>query len=277
MVLSDDHRKIIVSQHQEGKTPMEIHNILKRFCSRATVYNIISGWIKNGHVQPKKRKAPRKSPSRILMENRVIRNLTIGAQQTSLREQAKKEEVGIATISRMLKKRGINVYKKKARNLASNAHKATRKLCCGIFRKKYRLADIPNFVFVDECYVVAGEYFNAQNERCYGKKFDCIPDRKRFREMPKSPVTAMIFGAVWRDGRSKLVVLKSGFRLNQHTYKDTCLVPLLRDLRNKIKQKDIILYQDKAPCHRASSVQSFLTKKRPPSFQMMIFHQIAQI
>jgi DDE superfamily endonuclease len=167
------------------------------------------------------------------------------------------------TISRILKKRGIKIYKKRARNLVSKDQKATRKKLCARYRKKYHQEDISRFVFVDECYVKVGEYLNAQNERCYGGNFECIPDQKRFREMPKSPITAMIFGAVWRAGRSKLVVLPSGFKLNQQTYKDQCLIPLLKDVRKHIKQKDMILYQDKAPCHVAESVQSFLAEKTP--------------
>jgi hypothetical protein len=37
-------------------------------------------------------------------------------------------------------------------------------------------------------------------------------------------------GAMFRGGRSSLVVLKSGFSLNQFTYKDECLEPLLESL-----------------------------------------------
>ena len=46
------------------------------------------------------------------MEKRVIRNLTTGAAQTSIRAQAKKEDVNEITIRRLLKDRKIKVYKK---------------------------------------------------------------------------------------------------------------------------------------------------------------------
>lgn len=65
----------------------------------------------------------------------------------------------------------------------------------------------------------------------------------------------MIFGTVWRDGGSKLVVVPSAFKLNQQTYKKECLVPLRRDLRYEMRKEVIILYQDKAPYHIAKSVQ----------------------
>src|SRR5208282_3452796 len=99
-----------------------------------------------------------------------------------------------------------------------------------------------------------GKYFNHQNERCYGKKFEFIPDWKKFRELPKSPLSAMIFGAVLRDGRFKLMVLKSGFRLNQHMYKEKCLIPLQKNVSYNLDPKTTIFYQDKAPCHHAAQV-----------------------
>ena len=70
------------------------------------------------------------------MEKRVIRNLTTGAAQTSIRAQAKKEDVNEITIRRLLKDRKIKVYKKIKRNILLDNHKRTRKTACGRFRIK---------------------------------------------------------------------------------------------------------------------------------------------
>jgi hypothetical protein len=104
-------------------------------------------------------------------------------------------------------------------------------------RKTFRVRNITNFVFSAECYVTVQKHFNYQNERCYGKNFELIPDWKKYREFPKTPLSAMIFGAVSREGRSKLVVLKSGFRLNQHTYINECLIPLKKSMPDKLDPK----------------------------------------
>ena len=141
------------------------------------------------------------------MEKRVIRNLTTGAAQTSIRAQTKKEDVNEITIRRLLKHRKIKVYKKIKRNLLLDNHKRARKTACGRFRNKIRRTDIPWMIFVDECYFEAGEHFNVQNERCCGGTFEEIPERKRFRQYSKSSLTAMVFGAVWLGGRSKLIIL----------------------------------------------------------------------
>ena len=154
--------------------------------------------------------------------------------------------------------KGTNVYKLRPRHLISAVHAQKRKTLCNGLRKKYRVADIPNFVFCDEMYVVAGETGNHQNDRCFGKSWELISDDRKFKNKKKSPLRAMVFAAVWRDGRSRLIVLKSGFRLNQTTYIETCLKPLIEDVSPNMKTDLAILYQDKAPCHTGKKTQRFL-------------------
>jgi len=113
-------------------------------------------------------------------------------------------------------------------------------------------------MFVDECYIVVGQYFNHQNERCYGYSLELIRDEKKFCEFPKTSLCAMVFGGVSRDGRSPLTVLKSGFRLKQDTYRDSCLIPLQENLPDNLDANSTIFWQDKAPCHAAGRVQKFL-------------------
>ncbi|OQV15464.1 hypothetical protein BV898_10339 [Hypsibius exemplaris] len=70
----------------------------------------------------------------------------------------------------------------------------------------------------------------------------------------------MVFGAVSFSGRSPLVVLKSGFSLNQQLQgqlpkTDAGRPPL------GLEANSAILYQDKAPCHAPATVQAFLKEK----------------
>ncbi|OWA54814.1 hypothetical protein BV898_19208 [Hypsibius exemplaris] len=130
-------------------------------------------------------------------------------------------------------------------------------------RKTIRMSDVPNMLFLDECYICVGKYFNYQNERCYGYLLETISDGKKFKQFPKTALCAMVFGAVSFSGRSPLVVLNSGFSLNQHTHKDSCLKPMLEDLPYGLEANSAILYQDKAPCHAAATVQAFLKEKMP--------------
>jgi len=131
------------------------------------------------------------------------------------------------------------------------------------FRKLYRKKDMANFLFVDECYVTVNKFHNAQNNRCFGKSFEFIPDRKKFREFPKTPLSAMIFAGVSRAGRTPLVVLRSGFKFNQFKYEEKCLDFVQKNLPYPLEAEEVIFYQDKAPCHAAKTVQSHLAAILP--------------
>ena len=68
----------------------------------------------------------------------------------------------------------------------------------------------------------------------------------------------MVFAGVSREGRTPLVVLRSGFRLNQYTYVDECIDFVKDNLPSDLNAESVIFYQDKAPCHAAASVQQYL-------------------
>jgi len=80
---------------------------------------------------------------------------------------------------------------------------------------------------------------------------------------PKTPLSAMIFAGVSRGGRTPLVVLKSGFRLNQFTYMDKCVSFVQKNLPYNLSAETAILYQDKVPCYAADSVQQHLVSIFP--------------
>lgn len=118
-------------------------------------------------------------------------------------------------------------------------------------------------MFLDECYVTVKKHFSHQSERAYGEVFSLIPEWKKLRELPKTPLSAMVFAGIVRDRRTPLVILPSGFRLNAVTYRDECLIPLQEGLPDGIDPLRTILVQDKAPCHRAKLMQEHLRKNFP--------------
>jgi hypothetical protein len=66
-----------------------------------------------------------------------------------------------------------------------------------------------------------------------------------------------------REGRSLLVVLESGFLLNQFVHIEKCLIPLQKNLEDLKIEGDAIFHQDEAPCHAAGRVQDFLKENFP--------------
>ena len=257
-MISDEVRALIVSHLQAGRSVAEIAPIFSQFCKKRTLY-VVAKELSAGVVTKLKKK--QKRPWRKVdpkMAATIIRRLTVAKSEHSIRSVAKEMKISDKTIRKLSEKNDIKCYKKRKRNLIPMTQEAKRKSCCGNFRKTYRKTDMANFLFVDECYITVQKTFNCQNERCFGKSFEFIPDRKKFKQLPKSPLSAMIFGGVSRNCRTPLVVLKSGFRLNQRTYKTECVDFVHKNLPYPLKPETTIFYQDKAPCHAAISVQKHL-------------------
>jgi hypothetical protein len=264
-MISDEIRKLIMAQLQDGRRVPELIPIFKSVCKRSTLYSVAKDFAAGVREKPRQQRQPRQGKVTPKMVKRMTFLLTAAKSHNSFRSIAKKLQINESTVRYQMGKRGIKSYKKLKRNLIPKCQKETRRFCCMNFRKTFRKYDLPNFLFVDECYITVKKHFNHQNERCYGKDFSLIRTWKKFREFPKTPLSAMVFGGITRDGRTKLVVLKTGFRINQVSYKKECLIPMLKRMPNKMDPSKTIFYQDKAPCHRADSVQEYL-KEVLPSF-----------
>ncbi|OQV20803.1 hypothetical protein BV898_05149 [Hypsibius exemplaris] len=262
-MISDELRKLIVAQLRAGRSTTEVADFFKTSCGRRTVFRVAKDFRVGAEI---KQKAAQKRPVKKVtpkMAARMLRLLTIARKHYSYRLVARMMDLDESTVRYHMNKKGIKGYKKVRRNLIPEAQKETRRICCMEFRKTIRRIDIPDFLFVDECYVTVKKHFNHQNERCYGKDFKLIRTWKKFRAFPKTPLSAMVFAGVFRDGRTNLVVLPAGFRINQYTYREKCLKPMLKGLPGHMDKAKIKFYQDKAPCHAADSVQEFLEEKLP--------------
>ena len=253
-------RELILSQLRGGIKFIQVVENFKSVCSKSTVVRILSE--SKARMPILKKRGPAKKIDRS-MERRLVRALTIGKRPATIRRSAKKEQVSERTVRRMLNRKAVKVFKKKKRFLITMQHAARRKLCCRRFRKTLCVADLQRMVWVDECYIVVGEYLNHQNQRCYGKSFEVIPNYKKVQLLPKSPLRAMVFVGMWSDGTSDLVILRSGFKITSATYIENCLKPLINALPTEMDKKKVIFYQDLAPAHRAKKTQEFLKKNFP--------------
>ena len=192
-MLSSEMRNLILSQLQSGKKFTQVVRDFRSVCSESTVTRILRE--SNARNVIRKRRGPPRKIDRN-MEKRVVRSLTIGKRVTTIRGAARKENVAVNTVRRMLERKRINTFKKVQRFLITKQNGARRKLCCGRMRRTFRTADLAHMLWVNECYIVVGEYFNHQNESCYEKRFDLIPDFNRCRRVPKSPLRKMVFVAM---------------------------------------------------------------------------------
>ena len=83
----------------------------------------------------------------------IVRRLTPAKKHHSIRSVAKDMDLMPSTVLYHFKKKELKNFKKRKRDLISRTQQEVRQTCCTKFRKTYRKTDLPNFLFVDECYV----------------------------------------------------------------------------------------------------------------------------
>ena len=147
-MISNEVRNFILSQRMEGVRFTDIVEKSKHFCSKSTVVRVLNS--ASGRKGKKKKPGP-KSKVDGNMAKRIIRRLTTTVKRWSIRSIAKRERTSDMTFGRVLKKKGIKVFKKVKRHLITTLHAERRRICCRHFRKTYKQNDLPEFVWVDEC------------------------------------------------------------------------------------------------------------------------------
>lgn len=259
-MLDEAYVNLILSLFKQGKSKAEIARILTGYCSLSTVKRVLQN--PDGYVNRNWNRGP---PSKVngIMGRRVIFGLVHAKRNMSIRKIAKKEQIHKITVRSFLKKKKIKVFKRVKRFFIRKDHAARRRSCCRLLLKKVRKTDLGWFAFADECYVIDGDHTNVQNDRCYGKDFDLIPEHRKFLDAPKSPLKAMVFGAIWKGGRNRLIVLPIGFKLNSNTYIESCLTPFLEDISHDLPLDEVVFYNDLASSHTSGKTQTFLKANLP--------------
>ncbi|OQV15463.1 hypothetical protein BV898_10338 [Hypsibius exemplaris] len=103
----------------------------------------------------------------------------------SFRSVANALQLDESTVRSHLQDRNIKCFKKIKRNLIPETQKEARRKCAMNLRKTIWMSDVPNMLFLDECYICVGKYFDYQNERCYGYSLETISDGKNFKQFPR--------------------------------------------------------------------------------------------
>ena len=74
----------------------------------------------------------------------------------------------------------------------------------------------------------------------------------------------MVCAGISITGRTPLVFVPSGVKINQKTYQDLILKPIVKDLRNTMFNNALFLFQqDGAPANTAKTTQKWLRTQIP--------------
>ena len=120
---------------------------------------------------------------------------------------------------------------------------------------------LPNLVFSDEKKFDVQHHVNPQNDRIWSRDGEVGLQRVT---RAQGAASVMVWAAVTESGRSPLVFVEQGVKLNQENYRNDILVgSLLPWAKDHFKKRPWTFEQDSAPSHGAKKTQDWLSANVP--------------
>jgi hypothetical protein len=182
----------------------------------------------------------------------------VGSSSSKL---SRKFSVHRSTISRQLKKLGINYYLRKKTPLYDEVQKTkAKKLSRKLVNKLYGQDCV--VIMDDEKYFTFSCNDMPQNSGFYTDNIKTCPTNVKYKGKAKFPSKILVWIAISERGMSEPLIRFSGScAINQFVYKDECLVKrLLPFIKKHHEDNKYIFWPDLASSHYAKSVLNWMNE-----------------
>lgn len=123
---------------------------------------------------------------------------------------------------------------------------------------------LENIVFTDEKLFTVEQFVNKQNDRVW------LPARSRTHAdvltatRRQKSASVMVWAGITRDGRTPLVFVPEGVKINQNTYRELVLQNVVEPwARHHFGSRGWVFQQDSAPAHKAKKTQLWIAEHFP--------------
>ena len=198
-----------------------------------------------------------------LVEDSICSQEDNPGSHMSPREIEKNTGISRTSVRKMIKRRGLNQFKRLKTPRMSAGTKERRTNRAGALAERFseNARSIENCVWQDEKDFTVDIPLNSQNGRVYGVGCKAsIVDNRLFHQSNKQ--SKMVSACVtWNGATKPFFVNEKGLKVNAKFYKKHLEKQLLPEVDNIMKNKRWIFIQHSAPSHRANIVQDFLKEK----------------
>ena len=129
-----------------------------------------------------------------------------------------------------------------------------------------RLATQPldKIIFSDEKLFTIEQATNKQNDRILAPTSSSITEKHLYVKRTQKPQSVMVWAGISAKGRTPLVFVPVGAKINSSTYQKLILEPVVKDLSKTMFNKEPFLFQqDSAPAHTSNISQNWLRENIP--------------
>ena len=252
-------RELVLDYHKKGMHPNEIFKAAKsvnlnRMFIKRTIDRFEETFSIEDRARPGRPRSSRTTKLINLVRAKIRRN-----PRRSMRKMAKEAKTSLRTISRVCKlDLHVFPYKLQKRQLLSAPTIEKRLRRSKKLLNRMKRCTLPNIVFSDEKLFTVQQAHNRQNDRVLSKTINSIPVNTGKVLRSQKPASVMVWAAVSKRGKSPLVFIPQGVKINKELYVNKILEGSLLPWSKSVFGDEVWTFQqDGATSHTSRLAQQW--------------------
>ena len=251
-------RPAIVKLFAQGKKKSEISELLN--VPETTVRRAIKRHQDTGSNEDRLRSG-RPNTSNTAVNRRKINRRITRNPSWSTRKLANTVGISLRSVQRILNNNlQLKSYKLHEAQLLTDSMKATRLERCKSLKRRFASNRHRSILFSDEKLFTIEQAHNHQNDRIWSQQSPC--KKQKVVSRSQKPKSVMVWSGITHVGKTPLVFIDEGVKINQDIYQTMLENELLPWTQNHFSNA-WTFQQDSAPAHKSHLTQEWIRVNFP--------------